>query len=118
MKRKHHELEVWQTAIELVEEIYAITSGFPKHERFGLVSQLRRCSVSVPSNIAEGSARLTAREFLHFLGMARGSLSEMETQLIIASRLGYLDTMPTERIERVFALLGGLINHQRKRIDL
>jgi four helix bundle protein len=116
VKRTHHDLEVWQAGIKLVGEVYAITEGFPRHELFGLVNQIRRCAVSVPSNIAEGCARLTDREFLHFLGVARGSLSELETQLIIARELGYLDAIPSERIEQLFALMGGLINHQRKRV--
>jgi four helix bundle protein len=116
VKRTHHNLEVWQAGINLVREIYGITEGFPKQERFGLTNQIRRCAVSVPSNIAEGCARLTDREFLHFLGVARGSLSELETQLIIARELGYLDRVPSELVERMFALIGGLINHQRKRV--
>jgi len=116
VKRTHHDLEVWQAGIKLVSEVYEITEAFPKQERFGLAQQIRRCAVSVPSNIAEGSARLSDREFLHFLGVARGSLSELETQLIIAKELGYLNSIPSELIERLFALLGGLINHQRKRV--
>lgn len=119
MRRKHHDLESWKAAIDLVKQVYSLTSTFPPHENFGLTSQLRRAAVSVPSNIAEGCARFTDREFLHFLGIARGSLSELETQLIIARELGYLqdDAFPTERLEKAFSLLGGLINHVRKKVD-
>lgn len=117
VKRMHHDLEVWRAGIKLVGEIYELTEVFPRQEQFGLAQQIRRSAVSVPSNIAEGSARLTDREFLHFLGVARGSLGELETQLIIAKELGYLDSIPSGLIERLFALLGGLINHQRKRVN-
>ncbi len=119
MKRKHHDLEAWLSAIDLVKQVYALTSTFPTHENYGLTSQIRRSAVSVPSNIAEGCARLSDREFLHFLGIARGSLSELETQLIIARELGYLqeDNFPTEPLEKTFSLLGGLINHVRKKVD-
>lgn len=119
MRRKHHDLDAWQLAIGLVKDVYALTASFPTHEAYGLTSQIRRCAVSVPSNIAEGCARLTEKELIHFLGVARGSLSELETQLVIAKELGYLaaDLFPEEKLDRLFALIGGLINHQRKRID-
>jgi four helix bundle protein len=81
---------VWQKAVDLVEETYKATSCFPRDERYSLTDQIRRASVSVPSNIAEGQGRLSRREFRHFLGQARGSLLELETQLLIAQRLGYL----------------------------
>jgi four helix bundle protein len=117
VRRKHHELDAWKVAIELVKEVYALTSSLPPHENFGLTAQIRRSAVSIPSNIAEGSARLTDREFVDFLGIARGSVSELETQLTIARELGYLDgaKMPQETLDRMFALLSGLINHLRSR---
>jgi len=119
VRRKHHDLDSWKAAIELVKQIYGITSAFPSHENFGLTSQLRRAAVSVPSNIAEGCARFSDREFLHFLGIARGSLSELETQLVIARELDYLqaDAFPTDQLNKVFSLLGGLINHVRKKAN-
>jgi len=86
--RPHHKLDAWKQSIELVEDIYAITTVFPKSELYGLTSQLRRAAVSVPSNIAEGAGRNGTKEFAHFLSIAGGSLSEVETQLIIASKLG------------------------------
>ena len=79
----------WQRAMDLSHEIYQVTRMFPKEEIFGLTNQLRRASVSIASNIAEGQGRLTQEEFLHFLGMARGSALEVETQLEIAKREGF-----------------------------
>lgn len=111
MKRPHKDLLVWQDAIALVEIVYRLSSSFPDSERFGLTSQIRRAAVSVPSNIAEGVARRSTREYLHFLGIARGSLSEIDTQIAIACRLGYLieNTECDELIERVFARANALI---------
>ena len=115
MRRKHHDLLVWQRAIDMVKDVYRITSAFPSSEAFGLTSQMRRSAVSVPSNIAEGAARTSNKEFLHFLSMARGSLSELETQLVIAKQVGYApETIELEKqIDDVFGLLGGLINSIR-----
>jgi len=91
MKRKHHDLQVWQLGMKLVKDVYAMTGGFPDAEKFGLCSQMQRAAVSIPSNIAEGAARTGNREFLHFLSIARGSLCELETQLMISKELGYTD---------------------------
>src|SRR5208283_299470 len=85
-----HDLRVWQEAMNLTEEIYRVTSGFPKHEAYGLMSQMRRAAVSVPSNIAEGKGHRSDPEFVRFLFHARGSLLELQTQLLIARRLKYL----------------------------
>ncbi|OEK02722.1 four helix bundle protein [Roseivirga sp. 4D4] len=87
----YKELKIWQKAIELAEKVYQSTQGFPSDERFGLTSQLRRASVSVSSNIAEGAGRNTKGEFNQMLGIAYGSLCEIETQLIIAKRLELLN---------------------------
>ena len=117
--RVHHHLKAWQEAMALVKEIYRTTEHFPASERYGLVSQLRRAAVSVPSNIAEGAARESTKEFAQFLVVARGSLSELETQLLLARDLGYLPTSTVEplleKVETVFALLGGLIQNLRQR---
>lgn len=112
MRRKHHDLQAWQLAIQMVKDVYALTANFPPSETYGLAQQMRRSAVSVPSNIAEGAARNSTKEFLHFLGIARGSLSELETQIVIAREIGYLsDHAPLARqIDDVFGLLGGLIN--------
>ena len=90
MGRSYRELIAWQKGMKLVTEIYEATQRFPSEERYGLTNQLRRASVSLPSNIAEGQARFSQKEFHHFLSQARGSLVEMETQLIIARNLKYL----------------------------
>ena len=116
MKRVHHDLKVWQEAMALVKMIYESTNSFPAEENFGLKSQIRRAAVSIPSNIAEGAARTGSKEFLQFLSISRGSLSEVETQLLIAKDLGYLKNPDhvLEQINKIFALLGGLINSIRK----
>jgi four helix bundle protein len=89
--RSFRDLQVWQRSMELTVLIYKLTATFPREEVYGLTSQLRRCAVSVPSNIAEGQGRLNTREFKQFLGIARGSNCELQTQLEIARRLGLGD---------------------------
>lgn len=117
MKRKHHELRAWQEAISLVKDIYQITTSFPKEEIYALTSQMRRAAVSIPSNIAEGAARTGDKEFLQFLSISRGSLSELETQLIIAQELGYMPELSgiMLKIDALFAQLGGLMKSLRAR---
>ncbi len=90
MSKAFRDLDIWQRAMDLTTEVYRLTEAFPKHEIYGLTSQMRRCAVSVPSNIAEESARNTKRDFANFAAIAKGSNAELQTQLIIASRLGYL----------------------------
>jgi four helix bundle protein len=84
------ELNVWQKGIELVEMIYKITASFPEEEKYGLSAQMRRAAVSIPSNIAEGHLRKTAKDFKQFLSIARGSCAELETQIIISYKLGFI----------------------------
>jgi four helix bundle protein len=110
MVRTFRDLVVWQKAMELVTEIYRMTQKLPKEEMFGLISQLRRAAVSVPSNIAEGQGRLTEKEFRQFLGNARGSLSEVETQIIIAKNLGYLDESDFKSLSTMIAEVGRVLN--------
>jgi four helix bundle protein len=112
MKRPHERLEVWRDAMDLVVAVYRLSDQFPDAERFGLTSQIRRAAISVPSNIAEGAARRSTPEYLRFLSIARGSLSEMDTQRQIACRLGYASECDeaVELIERTFAKLTALIN--------
>jgi len=86
----YRNLKVWQASMRLAGDVYQLSARFPKHEVYGLTSQIQRSAVSVPSNIAEGHGRNTAREFNHFLGIASGSLAEMETQLILAQQFAYL----------------------------
>ena len=87
MEKPHKKLKVWQLGMEIVMDVYRLTGSFPSDERFGLTSQLRRCAVSIPSNIAEGAARNTHKEFINFLHIAQGSLAELDTQLEISLRL-------------------------------
>jgi four helix bundle protein len=89
--RGYRDLRAWQHAMDLVTQIYRVTRTFPKDEVYGLVSQLRRAAVSIPSNLAEGHGRNSRNEFRQFIGQARGSLSEVETQLEIAKNLGYIN---------------------------
>ena len=89
MAQSHEDLLVWQRAMEMTEAVYQLTKGFPKEELYGVVSQLRRAAVSVPSNIAEGRGRLTQGEFRQFLSTAQGSNFEVQTQLELSRRLGY-----------------------------
>lgn len=89
--RSYRDLHVWQRAVELVEEIYRISVLFPDQEKYGLTSQIRRAAVSVPSNIAEGYGRRRTGHYIHHLDIANGSLKEVETQLIIAGRLNFID---------------------------
>lgn len=89
MGKPHEQLEAWKFAMQLVKAVYQMTSGFPAEERYGLAQQMRRAAVSIPSNIAEGAGRNGAKEFLNFIGIARGSLAEIETQLQLAVMLGF-----------------------------
>ena len=86
------DLKIWNKSIDLAIKVYDLTANFPADERFGLVSQIRRCAVSIPSNISEGGGRNSNKEFLHFLSVANGSSYELQTQLVISQRLGYLDS--------------------------
>ena len=88
--RPHENLEVWKKSIDAALAVYRVTDSFPKEEKFGLISQLRRASVSIAANIAEGAARTSKKEFCHFLSNAQGSASEVETELLIAFRLGFV----------------------------
>lgn len=90
------DLKVWRMGMDLACKVYELTNAFPKMEMYGLSSQMQRAAVSVPSNIAEGHARGSSREFLHFLAISLGSLAELETQMLIAARLGYMKTEATE----------------------
>ncbi|HOG27233.1 MAG TPA: four helix bundle protein [Candidatus Cloacimonas sp.] len=109
------QLKVWQVGMDLVIKVYKITESFPKSEMYGLISQLRRCSVSIPSNIAEGSSRNNPKEFAQFLYIAQGSLSELDTQFTIAQLLGYIQDFNDieELIRQIRSMLTGLIKAQK-----
>lgn len=96
---RYKELKVWQKAIDLAVEVYRVTEKLPKEERFGLISQINRCVVSIPSNIAEGAGRNTKKDFDNFLGISLGSSFELDTQLVISNRLGYVSSDDFEKIE-------------------
>ena len=99
--RCYQELFVWQRAMDLVVRVYEVTESFPHKEQFGLTNQLRRAAVSIPSNIADGQGRQTTRDFLRYLSIARGSLQEVETQILIATRLDYIaESEKVEMLER------------------
>jgi four helix bundle protein len=117
-QRTHYRLKTWQLSIELVSHVYNVTKQFPRQEIYALTEQMRRSAISIPSNIAEGAARTTAREFLNFLSIARGSLSELETQIIISRRLGYLENNADieEEINELFLLLNGLMRSVRQKV--
>jgi four helix bundle protein len=117
--KDYRELIAWQKAMDLVVAAYRLTAGFPKEEMYGLSIQIRRSAVSIPSNIAEGQARNTTRDFLHFLSIAYGSVKELETQVLISERLCYInanvrDSLLKSTIE-VARLISGLKNSLKKR---
>lgn len=111
--RPHRRLILWQKAMDFVVETYKVAARFPSAEKFGIASQIQRAAVSIPSNIAEGAARKSRREYLQFLYIARGSISELDTQLEIALRLGYMDEQcyasAQERLEELSRMLSALI---------
>lgn len=117
----YRDLKVWQKALDWAEAIYIATAAWPREERFGLISQVRRSAVSVASNIAEGAARRTTGEFMQFVGIAQGSLAEAETQLLLAQRLGYAtgrDGSPllfaSAEISRMLAGLASSLSRRRQ----
>ena len=113
MVKRYQDLKVWQRAMQMVKEVYGITASFPADEKFGLVSQIRRAAVSVPSNIAEGQGRLTKGEFKQFLGHARGSVFELETQILLSTDLNYTEHSDLKKLMgltgEVSKMLNGLI---------
>ncbi|MCI0356403.1 MAG: four helix bundle protein [Acidobacteria bacterium] len=119
MAETYRDLVAWQRAMALVVQIYRATQAFPTEERYGLTSQLRRAAVSIPSNIAEGKGRYSSGDTIHFMVQARGSLLEVETQVLIARTLGYLSDQDAEGLLQQTAELGrilnGLISAFRKR---
>jgi four helix bundle protein len=119
--RNYRDLIVWQRAMALCTATYRATGEFPEDERFGLVSQMRRAAVSIPSNIAEGHGRLTKKDYRHFLGMARGSLKELETHILISHELGFLDEMArgacealADEVSRMLSTLIATLHHNSR----
>ena len=113
----HKELDVWKKSIELIKDVYAITANFLNTELYGLISQMRRCAVSIPSNLAEGSARFSDNDTLRFIDISLGSLAELETQIIIASELSFIQDCSEilEKIKRLNAMYIGLRKHLKEK---
>ena len=119
--KDYRDLIVWQKAMDLVETIYRATGTFPREEIYGLTSQMRRAAISIPSNIAEGNGRNTTRDYVHFLGMAYGSVKEVETQALIAERLRYINASRSDELVKltgeIARLISGLINSLKRKIS-
>ena len=111
--KDHKDLDVWIQSMLLVEDIYKLTKNFPSDEKYGLSSQIKRAVVSIPSNIAEGAGRKGDKEFIQFLYIAMGSLSELETQLILSNRLQFVSSIDIylNQIEKIKKMLFGLIRY-------
>lgn len=115
--RSHHDLIVWQKAMDLAEEVYRLSRAFPRSEQYALTSQITRAVVSVAANIAEGRARSTARDYANFLSIAMGSLAETETYLILAVRLGYLSNEQIEDAQELLDHVGRMLTSLRQRLS-
>lgn len=117
--KTHKDLEVWKKAIDLVTVIYGQTHSFPKEELYGLTNQMRRSAISIPSNIAEGAARKSNKEFLQFLYIALGSLIELDTQLLICSNLKYINNeefkVLEQQLDEIGKMLNGLITYRKSK---
>jgi len=110
MSGTYRDLKAWQQAMSMVQEVYRLTQAFPRDETYGLTIQLRKAAVSIASNIAEGKGRSSDKELLHFLSNAKGSLFEMETQIMIADGLGYLSRSQSDQLLSQSAEVGRLLN--------
>jgi four helix bundle protein len=119
MEKPHKKLDAWKLAMDLAVQIYRTTESFPISERYALTAQIHRAAMSVPSNIAEGAARQTRKEFINFLHTAQGSLSELDTLIEFSTRLGFLGQQVLAsldaQMQRVDMTISGLIRHQRSK---
>ncbi|MEK6152766.1 four helix bundle protein [Flavobacteriaceae bacterium 3-367] len=117
--KSYKELRVWQKSIALIKEVYKVTNGFPEDEKFGLIGQMRRSSVSIPSNIAEGWGRKSLKNYIQFLRNSRGSLFELETQVVISKELNYIKYSKTieNQIEEISKMLNSLIRSLEKKLQ-
>ena len=117
MDKSHKRLEVWKMSLQLTKEVYVVTKKLPADEKYGLVSQMRRAAISIPSNIAEGSARQTNKDAVRFFIIARGSLSELDTQLELTKMLLLISEEDNQTLQKqidiVDSLLSGLIRYRR-----
>lgn len=110
-------LQIWIDGMNLVDDIYNATDKFPKHELFGLASQMQRSATSIPSNIAEGSGKSSNKDFVRFLSISVGSLFELETQVLIAERRGYIDNSQTQDLQNKIIRLEKMINTFKEKLD-
>ena len=114
---RYKDLSVWQKAMDLVVEIYKVTEKFPSNERFGLVSQMNRCAISIPSTIAEEAGRNTTKDFDHFLAISLGSSFELHTQLVFSNRLGYVAVEVVEKLELELAHIQNMFVKLKKSLN-
>lgn len=118
--KSYKDLVAWQKAMQLVTDIYNITKSFPKEEIYGITNQLRRCSISIPSNLAEGSSRRSTQEFIRFINISCGSLAELETQIIASKNLGYItheqEKHISDKTDELSRILQGLYNSLDSRL--
>ena len=114
--KTHKDLNVWVQSVDFVTEIYKVTKCFPKEEAYGLQGQIRRAAISIPSNISEGASRNSKKEFIQFLFVALGSASELETQIVISEKIGYIEKVDDllKKIETIKKMLNGLITYLKK----
>ena len=118
MLLSYRDLNVWQNAMNLVEDVYKITANFPKEEKYGLISQIRRCSVSIPSNISEGFMRKSTKEYIQFIYISLGSLGELDTQMEIAVRLKFMESQKdfNENLLLIRKQLYGMVKSLKTRL--
>ncbi len=116
MIKNYRELIVWQKAMEMVENIYTLTQSLPKDELFSITNQIRRAAISVPSNIAEGYGRQSKKEYLQFLSIANGSVCEIETQLLLCVRIGYLTEENTKETFQLLSEIGKIITTIKQKL--
>ena len=116
--RAHRKLDLWQKSVDFVVDVYEVTKTYPVEERYGLISQIRRAAASIPANIAEGAARKSDKEFIHFLSNAQGSASEVDTHFYISLKLGYLNEANhntlDQKLNDIGRMITGLSNHLKR----
>ena len=117
MGKPHHRLDVWKRSLELVTKIYKVTALFPDEEKFGLVSQMRRAAVSIPSNIAEGAGRSSGKQFAYFLDVAQGSIAELETQILISRNLRFLSSSQVEPLLHEMGEISRMVLGLKRSLD-
>ena len=117
MEKPHHRLDVWKRSLDFVTEVYRATAIFPDEEKFGLVSQMRRAAVSIPSNIAEGAGRSSGKQFGYFLDIAQGSISELETQILISQNLKFLSSSQVKSLLHELGEISRMVFGLKRSLD-